>query len=417
MSWWLALLALVSGWLTWNVYRPAYAPGRRAAVSFFLGWLVGELALHHVAAQAVLAFALVWNGALERGVGVLAGFGLLAAWVLLVRAYFKGEQAAWVMEQALREELGPDYRERVPPEIREKWVERPDWKKIAFPFPIRDPNVERIADVLYRRVAGVNLRLDIYRHRDRPKNCPLLIQIHGGGWVIGSKNEQGLPLTYHMASRGWVCANVDYRLSPHATFPDHLVDLKAALVWLREHASQYGLDPTFVVVTGGSAGAHLAALMALTANDPEYQPGFEAADTSVQGAVLMYGVYDLVDRHRTFRTPDIQRLLETKVMKASIEEARALYEKASPISRVHSGAPPVCVIHGDLDSLVPVEQARYFVAALRGVSKQPVVYAEIPGAQHAFDVFPSLRCEYAIAGIARFLGWTYAQYLRQRSAG
>ena len=97
----------------------------------------------------------------------------------------------------------------------------------------------------------------------------MLFQIHGGGWVIGSKNEQALPLMYHLARAGWVCVSVDYRLSPQATFPDHLVDCKRALAWVREHVAEYGGDPDFVVVTGGSAGGHLAALVALTPNDAE----------------------------------------------------------------------------------------------------------------------------------------------------
>ena len=92
----------------------------------------------------------------------------------------------------------------------------------------------------------------------------------------------GLPLMYHLAARGWVCVAANYRLSPRATFPDHLIDVKRALAWIKRHGAEYGADPDFVVVTGGSAGGHLAALVALTANDPEYQPGFEDVDTTVQ---------------------------------------------------------------------------------------------------------------------------------------
>ena len=116
-------------------------------------------------------------------------------------------------------------------------------------------------------------------------------------WVIGSKNEQGIPLLNHLAHNGWVGFNVNYQLSPRVKAPDHLIDCKRALAWIREHADEYGVDPDFIVVTGGSAGGHLCALMALTANDPEYQPGFDDADTSlVQAAVPFYGVYDMLDR-------------------------------------------------------------------------------------------------------------------------
>ena len=120
---------------------------------------------------------------------------------------------------------------------------------------------------------------------------PALLQIHGGGWVIGDKREQGLPLLSHMAAQGWVGFNVNYRLSPWASIPEHLDDLQAALAWVREHAEEYGVDPDFVCVTGGSAGGHLSALLALTADPP------------VAAAVPFYGIYDFT-RDGTFGQDD-----------------------------------------------------------------------------------------------------------------
>lgn len=403
-------LATVSAALTYNVWYPAYRPGRRAMLSFFAGWLTDELALQHIMGQALLTVALVHAGGAAGWLGKIPLLVLAASWWFLWQAYRRADEAQAAVEQALCEALGRDYRERVREDFRRHWPRGIDCRSVAMPFPIRHPGVERQRDILFRRVAGVNLRLDVYRHRSHPQNCPILLQIHGGGWVIGSKNEQGLPLMTHMAARGWVCVSPDYRLSPHATFPDHLVDVKAALVWIREHAAEYGADPNFVVVTGGSAGGHLAALLALTANERAFQPGFEDRDTGVQGAVPVYGVYDLVDRYRTFHTPDIHRLLESRVIKAALHEAPEAYEKASPIAWVRPEAPPFMVVHGDHDTLVPVEQARHFVAALRSISKQPVVYAEIPGAQHVFDLFPSRRCQHVIHGIERFLTFLYSQY-------
>lgn len=410
------LLVLLSAGLTYNVWYPRFRPGRWAVVSFFAGWLVGELALHHILIQFALAATLVAKGAGASWFGKLGLFLLLCSWAGLWVAYWQGDRAKDVVEYALREALGSDYQARLDPNLRANWPRSTAWKAIVVPFPIRHPEVERQRDILFRRVAGLNLRLDVYRHRAHPQNCPVLLQIHGGGWVIGSKNEQGLPLMVRMAQRGWVCVSANYRLSPHATFPDHLVDVKAAIAWIRENIASYGGNPNFVVVTGGSAGGHLAALAALTANDAAYQPGFEHKNTAVQGAVTMYGVYDFVDRFHTFQNPEIHRLLESKVMKASLQEAPEAYEKASPIAWVRADAPPFMVVHGDQDTLVPVEQARHFVAALRAASKQPVVYAEIPGAQHAFDLFPSLRCLHVIDGIERFLGFIYSRHLEHSGA-
>ena len=157
-------------------------------------------------------------------------------------------------------------------------------------------------NIEFARVGGRHLRLDVTVPTapvpaGRARR-PALMQIHGGGWVIGDKREQGLPLLNHMAAQGWVGFNVNYRLSPGVAFPDHLIDLKRGLAWIQEHADEYGIDPDFICVTGGSAGGHLTALMGLTANDPAYQPGFEAADTSVAAAVPFYGIYDFTDRRR-----------------------------------------------------------------------------------------------------------------------
>jgi acetyl esterase/lipase len=286
---------------------------------------------------------------------------------------------------------------------------------LAFPIPPRHPDVERATDVVYHRVGERALKLDVYRHRSRPRGCPALLFVHGGAWVVGSKAHQGLPLMQHLASLGWVCFGIDYRLSPRATFPEHLVDVKRAIQWVREHGGEHGADPRFLVVSGNSAGGHLAALAALTPNDPEYQPGFADADTSVAACVSFYGVYDFADRHGHWRNRGIHRLLEEQVMKVSPADAPEAYDRASPIARIGEGAPPFLVVHGDQDTLVPVGEARRFVEAFRAEAHAPIAYAEIPGAQHAFDVFPSVRTVHVLGGVERFCAWLYSRHLAERA--
>ncbi|MGH7856370.1 MAG: alpha/beta hydrolase fold domain-containing protein, partial [Candidatus Binatia bacterium] len=305
-------------------------------------------------------------------------------------------------------------REKILPAVAREMCDAVEWRRIALPFPIRHRDVERVRDIPFHRARGVNLRLDVYRHRSRPKGCPVLLEIHGGGWIVGSKNEQGIPLMLRMAAQGWVCVSADYRLSPHATFPEHLIDVKKAIQWVRDHAEEYGGDPSFVVIAGQSAGGHLASLAALTANQPEYQPGFEHADTRLQGCVSFYGVYDFTNRHGLWAHQDLARLLEQKVMKASLEEDPELYEKASPMSQISPDDPPFFVIHGDRDTLVPVGEARKFCELLRQTSHETVAYAEIHGAQHAFEIFPSFRGELVLAGVERFLGLLWSERLRER---
>src|SRR5207245_2889745 len=213
----------------------------------------------------------------------------------------------------------------------------------------------------------------------------------------------------------WVCVAADYRLSPSATFPDHLIDLKRAVAWIREHGALYGADPDFLIVTGGSAGAHLAALVALTPNAPEYQPGFEGVDTAVDGCVAFYGVYDFTDRHGLWPDNGLRRLLERRVLKVPFASAPGVYEKASPLSRLRPDAPPFLVLHGTHDTLVPIEEARRFCDAFRRVVRAPLVYAELPGAQPAFEIFPSVRTTFVLPGVERFLAWVYAGYPRPRA--
>jgi acetyl esterase/lipase len=414
MDWLFLVLALSGAALTYNMFRPSAASPRAAFLSFFTGWLWGELALHAIAFQILASAFFVSLVGLDSMPAILAVLVTTASCVCLGYGFLSSREAAPVVASALREGLGKAYETQVRPELRSHFVEGIRWRPILAPFPIRHGEVECVRDIRYDRQKGLNLKLDVYRHRSHPHNCPTLLEIHGGGWVIGDKAEQALPLMYQLAARGWVCVTANYRLSPHATFPEHLRDCKKALAWIREHGEHYGINPDFVVVTGGSAGGHLAALMGLTENDPEYQPGFEEVDTSVRACVPVYGVYDFTDRHG-FWNGNLAELLETKVLKGSIDEIPDEYRKASPLDRVHPNVPPFGVVHGDADSLVPVAEARLFVKLLREQAHEPVVYMEIPGAQHAFELFPSLRSQAVVDGIERYVAWIYSRYLDARA--
>jgi acetyl esterase/lipase len=394
------ILSIVALAATVNALRPL--PWTVFAVpSFFAGWLTSELAPHHLFANATASIVFVSLGALDGPAGWLAlGFSIAAA-AGLVMLIVQSQQAREVAERALRNGLGEEYMASIPTHRSASYDLRVPWRQLLLPFHMTHPEVERIKNVPYGEIRRRNL-LDVYRHRSQPAGCPTLLQIHGGGWVVSSKNQQGKPIMLHLASRGWVCFAPNYRLSPRAAWPAHIIDVKRALAWIREHGADYGADPGFVVVTGGSAGGHLAALMALTENDPAYQPGFEDIDTSVQAAVPHYGVYDIANEVRRRGARQRLRMLERIVWQKPFADHREDYERASPLYRIHPDAPPVFVIHGAHDSLVPVEEARHFVERLRSVSRSPVVYAELPGTQHAFDVFPSIRTAHVIRAFERF---------------
>lgn len=415
MPWY--LVACIAGVaLTVNAWRPLRWPSMLALASGMLGWLTTELALHHLAVQALLAGWAIHEGALSSIPGAAAVVATVASCAGLLVLHLRGERARASIEAALRDGLGPEFDSRLPPDVR-SWIGSAfAWRRILLPFATGHRDVETKRFVPFAHVGGVQLRLDVHRPRARPSGRPVLVYVHGGGWVLGMRVFQGLPLMRHLAARGWVCFSIDYRISPRATFPDHLVDVKRALAWVREHAEEYGGDPDFVVLCGNSAGAHLAALAALTENDPRYQPGFEQVSTAVRGCIGLYGVYDFTDRHGHWPYGrEFGLLLRFAIMKASRAKHPERYREASPIERIHPAAPPFLIVHGDRDSIAPPAESRRFAEALRA-SGVTVVHAEIPDAQHAFEVFSSPRTAHVVSGTTAFLAHLYGRHLDERAA-
>ena len=396
IAWAFLAVSLIGAVFTANAFVPVRRVPALFMPSFFGSWLTAELAIHHVFWQSIASLVFAALGALAAWPGWAGLIITFGSWLGLLVLFADGNRARKTFDAALE---GVEAARKTTPVPR---------RNVVLPFSKRRHGIKVTRDIVYRRIAGTVLKLDVVAPANDGTDRPAILQIHGGSWVMGDKREQGWPLLSHLAANGWVCFNLNYRLSPGATFPDHLVDLKAGLVWIREHADQWGIDPDFIAVTGGSAGGHLAALMGLTANDPEYQPGFEHADTSLQAAVPIYGVYDFTSRLGTNRLPFWYRRLERQIMKAFRDDEPAKFQRASPIERIHPEAPPFFVIHGDRDTLAPVEEARYFANELRETSKAPVVYAELGGAQHAFDLFCSPRTSHMLVAVLQFLDATHA---------
>jgi len=391
---------------------------RRPLVLGWLGWVVGlvpcEVPCAAVVVNGLLLGLFVAVGALASPLGIVAivlvGAAVLGDLVLVGRS----RAAAPTVARALRTGLGEHFREEVHADLVPVEPRPVSAVREAFaPLHARRRDVERIADVPYGD-AGERNQLDLYVARTRPKQCPVLIYVHGGAWTHGKKDQQGLPIVYHFASRGWLCVQPNYRLCPDATFPDQIVDIKRAIAWVHEHAPDHGGDPQQIFLTGGSAGGHLSALAALTMNDPTLQPGFENADTSVVAAMPLYGDYDWLDSHgeRAERGLDRSSYFTDKIVKCSAGTDRRRWEQGSPLCQVRADAPPFFVVHGARDSMLLVEDARHFVAALQSVSGSPVAYAELPGAQHAFDGFESVRCGSVINGMEWFTAWVRTTRLR-----
>ena len=362
--------------------------GLRRRALWLPALVTSELAVHHLVWQGALTALFIWGGVLDQLLGRIALGLTFLSWAGLIVMVYRGERAKPVMRRAL-EGLGRGVAPGPAPTLG-------DLVRVKARLP---NGVEPVTDLSYGpEPAHV---LDLHLPEDRSVSHPVLIQIHGGGWRRGYKEREARPLVFSMAKNGWVCVSIGYRLSPAATFPDHLIDVKRAIAWVRDNVHRWGGDPSFIAVTGGSAGGHLAALAALTPNDPVYQPGFEQVDTSVQACVPLYGIHDLLDRNR-IRYP--WPFIESIVMKTSPVEDPEGWDLASPIARVHPAAPPFFVLHGSHDFLVPPAESRQFVAALARVSESPVHYAELPGATHGFDVMHSLRSRHVVHGVGKYLG-------------
>src|SRR6266516_470021 len=211
--------------------------------------------------------------------------------------------------------------------------------------------VRRVPDVVYGEVPGYRpLELDLYLP-EATGPLPVIVHVHGGGWRRGSRRHPlpalGPGFYDDLAGQGFAVAAIDYRLSGEARFPAPLEDVRTAIGWVGDHGASYGLDPGRVFGWGDSAGGHLALLAALTGDTVH---GAMGPGSGVQGVVAWFPV------------PDLARL-------------------ASPVAHASAAAPPVLLMHGAADDLVPPAQSVRLAGALRAAGAT-VELELVPGATH-----------------------------------
>jgi acetyl esterase/lipase len=381
--------------------------------AFATGWLVSELSpqiLAATAADTALHLAHPGRGRRRSRLGVLLALGTMAVHANRLRASVRTPD---ILEAAVRDSLSTQHAAELVAlgDLDRTWPRR----ESVRPFAFRNAHVRVERDIAYSD-HGRRTMLDVYAPADVTElhDAPVLLQVHGGAWTIGRKEQQGQPLMYEMAARGWVCVAINYRLAPRDPFPAQVIDVKRAIAWVKDNIASYGGDPDYVAITGGSAGGHLAALAALTPNDPAYQPGFADADTSVQLAVPHYGVYDMAGSTGLASAVAMRDgFLAPKVFLRTWDSDPDAFEAASPILRITPDAPDFFVLHGDNDTLVDVNQARLFVERLREVSRNSVSYAEFPGTQHAYEIFNSVRSAHVTRSVSRYLRAHRAAWLAE----
>jgi len=249
------------------------------------------------------------------------------------------------------------------------------------------PGTRQLRNLEYARPDGTPLRLDLYvPPSDGP--LPLIIWVHGGGWMEGSKDEEfeALPLVWH----GFAVASVNYRLSDQAVFPAQIHDVKAAVRFLRANAARFGLDPDRFGAWGESAGGHLVALLGTTSvhGELEGNEGVTGVSSRVQAVFDWYGPTDLLQRQA--QTPkgspnaDAAGSTDSRLLGGPAPRNRELAQQANPITYVTPGVPPFLIVHGDADTLVPIGQSQLLVQALRRVNA-PVQFIVVKGGQHGGD--------------------------------
>jgi acetyl esterase/lipase len=246
--------------------------------------------------------------------------------------------------------------------------------------------VTGLADVVYATVPGFRpMVVDIYMPPKAKMRRPLILFIHGGGWVGGHTRHSGAMADFpkvlaRLASEGFVVASLEYRLSGEAPFPAQLQDARAGLRFLKANAARYGIDTTRTGIWGGSAGGHLAALTALSCGDTSFdlKPAPKGSEC-VQAAVTWYGVFDFAPMlARTGGDGAGQKLLGC-LGPCEVDKIK----RVSPVTYIDSQDPPFLLIHGEEDKTVDVSQSRLAEAQMKAAG-MTVESLYIPGVDHSF---------------------------------
>jgi acetyl esterase/lipase len=383
-------VALVSAFLVLSA-ATALRPGRRglpAILAYPVGWAAGELPVQGIITQLALLGLLAWwgwpNAWLALLIDVLATVAVVENLVLVFIAFYSRRIVRRSMARAPVAPLKiPHARDDV----------FGSWWRTAMQFPFHPRDMQLVKNVVYGPLA--RQRLDVWRTSTTPLHAPVVLYIHGGSWTMGDKREQGRPMLHEFVRRGWIAVVPNYRLAPRNPWPAQARDVTRALGWVKKNVASYGGDPERVVISGGSAGGQLAALAALSANDPTWRPGdmADVTDWSVRGAMAFYGVLEMIGDESHWRGlgRGLRILLERRIVQVPYDGNEPLYRAMSPYDRIGVDAPPFFVVQGRNDTLVDVQVARDFVAKFRAIASAPMYYVELPFTQHAFDISASPR--------------------------
>lgn len=234
-------------------------------------------------------------------------------------------------------------------------------------------------------------KLDLYQPLNRPANqlSPAVVIIHGGGWVEGDKaSEREFITGTSLAKAGYVCVSVEYWKGTKGRWPTNLQDCKNAVRWLRVNAARLQIDPDKIGVIGGSAGGHLALMVAYTSGNADLDPKplYPGVSDQVSACVNMYGISDLLTRQKTdpAGTPNGVPS-ENRLFSEKRDVAPEKWKLASPVSYIRSSCPPTLTFHGTADTTVDREQSIELDRALTAAGAKSKLIL-VQGAAHAWPL-------------------------------
>jgi acetyl esterase/lipase len=254
--------------------------------------------------------------------------------------------------------------------------------KPAAPFPPK--GIKLVPNLEYANVGGKSLLLDVYVPEIVDKPLPVIMWIHGGGWVGGDKKER---IAVPMVAHGYAVVSINYRFSNEAVYPAQIHDCKAAVRWVRAHSKFYNFDPDHIGVWGASAGGHLVALLGTT-NGVE---GNADQSSKVQAVCDWFGPTDFLQMAEEAKHGDVKNALNadapesllSRLIGGPIQQNKEKTEKANPIAFITKDAAPFLIMHGDKDNLVPLEQSEILRDALTKAGVEAKLEV-IHGAGHGF---------------------------------
>ena len=405
---------------------PARLVGRTSGIVL---WAL-KLAAGALAPWIALAGVLLAALGVRRRDPITAGAGLAAA-------VLAGRYTARAIEphNGFDTAFGPGWQARIPPELEGRMLRR-RWTPVTIP-----PKVRATANVVYSSVpaTGAPLRCDLWSPPTGVQPTGLgVIYVHGGAWRLMKKDMFTRPMFRRLAGEGHVVMDIEYRLAPAASVPEMVSDVKRAILWLKRHAGEFGVNPERIVLMGGSAGGHLAMMAAYTTDDPLFQPDGAEGDTRVRGVVSYYGpadlmaVYDDVEvaserlRRRKriwpygYTVEILLQLVGLLPSHTSIERAGNLvgelvgaqrdedpdrFLSLSPIGHVGPHCPPTLLLQGtdDIFGLAPSTWQLHSKLRDAGVTS---ILVEFPQTDHAFDLalpWISPAAQAALYDVERFL--------------